>query len=234
MLRETHRNGLHERAAWIALPPFRKAGTSYERLADLFVPVGTVVARKVLIMAHISSETRDPSAEQLAATVAAGHPLPELPSPVLLGAGEVLHADATIAGWRSHAAEVAVEPRRRMGTGLFTFGVAAALNSIEGRRAREEVERLAAPQWRSLGTMPVLATNQRLLLLHEGAWASVWYSAIRKVLPRPGEHQLELIFEDDPPYLLAGDWVPYLTVVIVTVLARGYGVDAVASMIRSA
>jgi hypothetical protein len=185
-------------------------------------------------MAPIGSDTRLPSAAQLAADVAAGQPLPLLSSPVLLGAGEVLHAEAVIAGWRFHAAEVVVEHRRLVGTGLFTFGVAAALNSIGGRRAREEAERLAAPRWRSLGSMPVLATNQRLLLLHEGAWASVWYSAIRQVLPRPGEHRLELVFEDDPPYLLAGEWVPFLTVVIVTVLARGYGVEAVAHMLRSA
>jgi hypothetical protein len=181
----------------------------------------------------IGSDTGLPSAAQLAANVAAGQPLPLLSSPVL-GADEVLHAEAVIAGWRFHAAEVVVEHRRLVGTGLFTCGVAAALNSIEGRRAREDAERLAAPQWRSLGSMPVLATSQRLLLLHEGAWASVWYSAIRQVLPRPGEHQLELTFEDGPPYLLAGEWAPYLTVVIVTVLARGYGVDAVAHMLRSA
>ncbi len=31
--------------------------------------------------------------------------------------------------------------------------------------------------------------------------------------------RLELIFEDDPPYLLAGEWVPYLTVIITAVLA---------------
>jgi hypothetical protein len=185
-------------------------------------------------MAPIGSNARLPSAAQLAADVAAGQPLPLLSSPVLLEAGEVLHAEAVIAGWRFHAAEMIVEHRRLVGTGLFTFGVAAALNSIEGRRAREEAERLAAPQWRSLGSMPVLATNQRLLLLHEGAWASVWYSAIRKALPRPDEHQLELTFEEDPPYLLAAERVPYLTVVIVTVLARGYGVDAVASMLRPA
>ncbi len=77
--------------------------------------------------------------------------------------------------------------------------------------------------------MLVLATNQRLLVLHEGAWASVWYSAIRQVVPHLDEGRLELIFDDDPPYLLIGEWVPYLAVVITAVLAEHYGVEAVRS-----
>lgn len=82
--------------------------------------------------------------------------------------------------------------------------------------------------------MPLLATNQRLLAFHEGAWASVWYSAIRQIVPSLHDFRLELIFEDDPPYLLAGEWVPYLTVVIAAVLASHYGVDAVASILQTA
>lgn len=185
-------------------------------------------------MAPTGSDTRVPSAEELVEDVVAGEPLPILPSPTLLEAGEVLHAYGEVGGWRFHAVDVVLEHRRLVGTGLLTFGVAVALNSIEGRQARDDAARFGAPQWRSLGAMPTLATSQRLLVLHEGVWASVWYSAIRQVVPRPDEGRLELLFEDDPPYLLAGDWVPYLTVVILTVLARGFGVDAVAAMLRPA
>ncbi len=175
------------------------------------------------------------AAESLAARVAAGGGLPILTSGVLLTSREALHGDLMADGWRFHAADVVVEQRRLLAMGgLFTFGIAAAANSIGNRRARAEAERLAAPRWRPLGAMPLLATNQRLLAFHEGEWASVWYSAICRIVPSVEEHRLELIFEDDPPYLLVGEWVPYLTVIITTVLASHYGVDAVASILQPA
>jgi hypothetical protein len=186
----------------------------------------------VLLVTSFTSESHVIRAEKLAAEIAAGHPLTVFPSPILLGWGEVLHAEATAEGWRFHAVDVVVERRRPIAAGLLTLGMSAALTSIGNRRALREAERLAASGWRPLGTMPVLATNQRLLLLHDGAWGSVWYSAIRQLVPCPVEGRLDLIFEADPPYLLVGEWVPYLTVVITAVLAQCYGVDAVASMLR--
>ena len=161
--------------------------------------------------------------------------LPTLVSQVLLGPTEVLHAQVEASGWRFHGVDVVVEQRRLLVLGgLLTFGIASAANSIGNRRARAEAQRLAAPQWRPLGSMPLLATNQRLLAFHEGEWASVWYSAISQIVPSVEDCRLELVFEDDPPYLLAGEWVPYLTVIITAVLASNYGVDAVASILQTA
>lgn len=175
------------------------------------------------------------SAERLATAVALGEPLPNLASPILLDPGEVLHAQLDASGWRFLGVDVVVEQRRLVALGgLLAFGAVAAANSIGNRRARAEAERLAAPQWRPLGSMPLLVTNQRLLALHDGAWASVWYSAISQLIPSVDDGRLELIFEDDPPYLLIGEWVPYLTVIITTVLASHYGVAAVASTLAPA
>lgn len=175
------------------------------------------------------------SAEQLAAAIACGDSLAVLSSPVVLEPGELLHARVDANGWRFHGMDVVVEQRQLLAMGgLLTFGIASAANSIGNRRARAEAERLAAPQWRPLGSMPLLATNQRLLAFHEGEWASVWYSAIRQIVPSVDDCRLELIFEDDPPYLLTGEWVPYLTVIITAVLAGHYGVDAVASILQTA
>ena len=174
-------------------------------------------------------------AERLAADLAHLAPLPVLPSPIFLSHDEVLHAQIDAIGWRFHAVDVVVEQRQLVWmSGLLKFGFAAAANSIGNRRALAEAERLAAPQWRPLGSMPLLATNQRLLVLHEGEWASVWYSAVRQIVPSLDNCRLELIFEDDPPYLLAGEWVPYLAVIITAVLAEHYGVDAVASILQTA
>lgn len=46
------------------------------------------------------------AAVELAKGVAAGGELPSIPSPVLLDAGEVLHADLPAQGWRFHGADV--------------------------------------------------------------------------------------------------------------------------------
>ncbi len=170
------------------------------------------------------------AAEDLAAAVAAGADLPRLASPVLLDAGEVLHASVEACGWRHHAAEVTVDQRRFLAMGgPIVFGLTAAASAIGNRRARADADRLAAPQWRPLGQLPILATNERLLVFFEGKWASVWYSAIRQMIPDMHYGGLQLIFEDDPPYALGGEWVPYLTVVLTTVMAHRLGVDSVAS-----
>jgi hypothetical protein len=146
----------------------------------------------------------------------------------------VLHAEGVVEGWRFHAVDVVVEQRRPLTTGLLAFGWSTALTSTGIRGALREATRLATPQWRPLGLMAALATNQRLLVFRGDTWSSVWYSAIRELIPRPADGQLQLVFESDPPYLLLGESVPYLTVVITTVLARGYGVEAVAGMLRVA
>lgn len=174
------------------------------------------------------------AAESLAQELACGGVLPVLPGVGVLASGELIHGELIAEGWRFQALDVVVEQRRLLAMGgLRTFGIAAAANSIGNRRALAEGRRLAAPQWRQLGNLQVLATNQRLLVLHEGAWASVWYSAIRQIVPRVEDYRLELLFDDDPPYLLVGEWVPYLTVVVTAVLAEHYGVGAMQRMLSS-
>lgn len=161
--------------------------------------------------------------------------LPELTSAVLLENGEVLHASVDALAWRYLALDVAYQQHRGFAIGgLLTFGVTAAATGAANRRARGEAERQAAPQWRPLGQVPVLVTSHRLLVLHEGAWASVWYEAICQLRPALGDDRLELFFEDDPPYLLQGPSVPYLAVVLATALAAQVGTDAVASALLPA
>jgi len=175
------------------------------------------------------------AAESLVACLIGGRGLPVLRGRVVLDHDEQLHSELMAEGWRFHGLDVAVEQQRILAVGgIAMFGLAAMANGRANRRARVEAERFAAPQWRPLGLVPVLATNKRLLVLHEGAWASVWYSAIRQVIPALEQGRLELLFEDDPPYLLVGEWVPYLTVIITAVLADHYGVDAVASTLLTA
>jgi hypothetical protein len=171
----------------------------------------------------------------LANAVATGDELPILPSPVLLDSGEVLHGDVTADGWRFHGADVPyIEPRAVAFGGPLTFGMVAAGSAAARRRARRQAAALATPQWRPLGPLRILATDRRLLVWHEDAWASVWYQSIREFRPDLEAGRLDLTFDDDPPYHLAGPWVPLLTVIVTTALARDRGVRAMGDALHVA
>lgn len=173
------------------------------------------------------------AAVDLANQVAAGGGLASVPSPVLLHAGEVLHGDLTAEGWRFHGADVAyAAPRAVALGGPLMFGLVAASSATARRRALREAEALAAPQWRPLGRLRILATDRRLLVWHDGAWAAVWHHAIREIRPDLEAGRLEMMFDDDPPYCLAGPWVPYLTVIVTTLLARDRGIAAIDDALR--
>lgn len=168
------------------------------------------------------------AATDLAEHIAAGGGLPTLPSPVLLDTGEVLHADLPAQGWRFHGADISyVAPRVVATGGPLMFGLTAAGSAVARHRARREAEALAAPQWRPLGALRILVTDRRLLVWHKSEWASVWYGVIREFRPDMAAGRLDMTFESDPPYCLAGPWVPYLTVIVTTILARDRGVGAV-------
>ena len=173
------------------------------------------------------------AAVDLASHVAAKGELPVVPSPVLLDADEVLHGDLTAEGWRFHGADVTyAAPHAVALGGPVMFGLVAAGSAATRRSVRREAEALAAPQWRPLGGLRILATDRRLLVWHQGAWASVWYHAICEIRPDLEAAGLEMTFDDDPPYCLAGPWVPYLTVIVTTILARDRGIAAVDDALR--
>lgn len=173
------------------------------------------------------------AAVDLAKWVATGRELPQLSSPVLLDAGELLHADLQARGWRYHAVDVAYEaPHAFAIGGPLLLGLVTTGGAVARRRARRAAEAVAAPQWRPLGVIRILATDRRLLVWHENAWASVWYGVIREFRPDLEAGRLDLTFDNDPPYCLAGRWVPYLTVIVTTLLARGRGVAALDDALR--
>ena len=166
----------------------------------------------------------------LADQLAHGGALPVLASTVLLDPGEALHADIGAVGWRFQAMDVVYEEPRLLALGGPVIFAAASIGTASARRrARAEAERLAAPQWRSLGSLRVLATDRRLLVWFEGAWASVWYDGIRELHPDLTNERVTMLFDDDPPYALAGPWVPYLAVIMTACLANRRGLDAVST-----
>ncbi|HWL41560.1 MAG TPA: hypothetical protein VNQ73_01355 [Ilumatobacter sp.] len=159
------------------------------------------------------------AAVELYGSLQRGDALPLVSSPVALDPSETARAYVPAWGWRFHGVDVAYTEHCFLALGgLAMFGLTAAATAAGNRRARAEAERLAAPQWRPLGELPILATDRRLLVFHESAWASVWLAGVRELVPSPDERQLVMHFDDDPPYGLCGPWVPYLTVVVSALL----------------
>ncbi len=98
---------------------------------------------------------------------------------------------------------------------------ATAAASVAGNSMRRRAARSAAmPQWRPLGWMPIAVTSDRLLVGHLGTLHSVWYSAIRRTIPEADPTGLQLLFEADAPYRLAGPDVPTLGVLLESLLTR--------------
>jgi hypothetical protein len=60
----------------------------------------------------------------------------------------------------------------------------------------------------------------------------VWYPAIRQLIPDLPSRRLEVRFDADPPYLLLGEWVPYLTVVLVATIAIERGPESTGAATR--
>lgn len=140
--------------------------------------------------------------------------------PAVFLAGEVIRGEVEAFGWRFQAVEVAYEARRVLAVGgPVMFAVTAGASLVGNHRARAAARRWAAPQWRPLGPLRIWVTDERLVVLRQGAWASVWYQAICQVHP-VGWDRLDLAFDDDPPYALAGPGVGPLTGVLLTVLAE--------------
>jgi hypothetical protein len=63
-----------------------------------------------------------------------------------------------------------------------------------------------------------LVAEARLLVLHQGSWASVWFDAITAVESNP-DATLTLQFADDPPYGFTGTGAAHLAGVLTEALA---------------
>jgi hypothetical protein len=121
----------------------------------------------------------------------------------LLLPGERLVTDPVAAhGWRYESVEVPFERNTLMVGGPLLFVLTGIGSAIRNRSARRAAEAQAAPRWRPLGPLTVLATTDRLLVWHQDAWRSVWYSAITSSSCEA--RRLELTFADSAPYLLDG------------------------------
>lgn len=135
-------------------------------------------------------------------------------SGLLLPEERVISDAVAVYGWRFESVEVTYDRRTLVVGGPLLFVLTGAASALRNRSARRDAEAQAAPQWRPLGPLTVLPTTDRLLILHQSAWWSVWYSAIEQATCRG--QQLHLLFLNAPPYLLVGDVSPLANTIALT------------------
>ncbi len=134
---------------------------------------------------------------------------------VPFGAGEVAYADLWAGGWRYFGLDsVLYERRTILAGGPYLMAITALGSAIGNRRRRRAAVQLAAPQWRSLGLLRVVVTSDRLLVWHQQAWWSVWFSGICDLRVDGSSETIDLFFEHEPPYRLAGPGVSALGIML--------------------
>jgi hypothetical protein len=154
------------------------------------------------------------AAHDLANRLAEGHGLPRLTTDSL-GVGEAAHVRVNAHAQHFCAAEVEYEEHGLLAFGGFALlAASAAVSAIGNRRRRAGAEAEASPQWRSLGPGGVLATNRRLVIGDPLAGVSIWYRAVRQVVPNLAERQLALHADGHHPIRVIGPWAPYLGVAV--------------------
>jgi hypothetical protein len=138
-----------------------------------------------------------------------------------LALGERAYGNIQAIGWRYCGVDaVGYERRTVLAGGPFLMALKAIASAVGNHRRRAEAQRLAEPQWRSLGTLQIVVTSHRLLVWHQGAWSSVWLAAITNGRLDAAQATLDLFFEADPPYRLAGEGVTDLAVFLDAVLSQ--------------
>lgn len=201
------------------------AGEVYTRPADPTDPPGRSCRRGLPTLPSSrrrrSADSVDISgpqteADRLAGALANGGRLePRVIDGVPLAAGEVAYGDLAATGWRYFGLQHALYEKRTILVGGPLLMMATGLASAVGnRRARLAAEAAAAPQWRPLGSLRIVLSSERLLVWHRQAWWSVWRSGITDLHPYPEHQTLDLFFQTDPPYRLAGPDVVPLGVVL--------------------
>lgn len=168
-----------------------------------------------MAFATIDSDQRPTDTEpDLAAVLDNGGWLRPINVPdLLLPDGEDAYADFWATGWRYEAAVVPYERRTLVVGGPWMALATWTASALGNRRLRASAEAASVPQWRPLGQIRVVVTSSRLLVLHGGAWWSVWYSEIAGVQSTT-DQTVDLSFRADPPYkLVTGDPAGLVTVI---------------------
>ena len=128
--------------------------------------------------------------------------------------GEHAYAEVDVEASRWLPADVLYERRSTQLGGPVLMTASAFVSATGNRRRRLAAERAAAPQWRPLGSVRVVATDRRLLVWHETAWWSVWFNEVTAWDVDARASALTLSLSNGAPYRFVGDSVRLLVLVL--------------------
>jgi hypothetical protein len=171
------------------------------------------------------------SAVQLVNAVASGYALPVAPTSLVLAPGEVSHCSvsATLSAYFG-LDEVDYGGGNSLVAGKSWAGIAVtgAASMMWNSHKRKKAERQAAPRWRTLGTVPLDVTNQRLVTVIDGRLQSFWMNGEITVFdPQFQRYTMVIQAEGGAPLMFTGPAVPYAAA-IMHMLLRGGQVPSLA------
>lgn len=156
----------------------------------------------------------------LAAELRAGGELKPIATSLRLDAGEVAYFES----WAWLSQYFATDGTYRhtsfvAGGGAGLVALTAGISAIGNVSRQRAATAMAAPQWRPLGAVPLVATDRRLLACDQGRWLSWWYTAVRQFVPYIPHHlTVDLLLDEGRPTRFAGAPVASLAVILARLL----------------
>lgn len=157
------------------------------------------------------------SARQLVKHLQAGQRLAPISTTVHLDHGEQAFAQASVQCARYFSLPDASSTHSTfVGLGSVTaLAVTAAGSAAWNAHRRRKAERNAAPQWRRVGQVDVTLTTQRMLMMQDMSWESIWFRQIRQVNPVLDQLDVDVLVDGAPAIKLHGPPVPFISVMLV-------------------
>lgn len=105
------------------------------------------------------------------------------------------------------------------GRGWTGMAVTAGASMLFNKMRKERARREAAAQWRDFGETVVHITDHRLVMRIEQTLESLWYgAAMSEFAPCWEQYAVEIGVDGAPPLRLVGPSVPYLSVMVCSLL----------------
>jgi hypothetical protein len=147
-------------------------------------------------------------------SVGRGNPVPAASPTIMLRPGEVQHGTLLVGIDIFCSADIEFSSGYSVSGGLLFSAIGMAVGEARLARERREAMMYSMPRWRHIGRMPLIVTNQRLLVMSDGQWATYALGGIIAMNPQIEHYLLDIHFESAYPLRFRGPWVPWLAVAI--------------------
>jgi hypothetical protein len=157
-------------------------------------------------------------AYQWAGALAGGTPMPQEPTTIPLGPGEVanaLFASVSVAGYFGE--DTQYRPSFLLVGGPVGLAVTGAASLAHNASKKAEARQAAVPRWHTLGAADLLVTNQRLVATGNGHGESLWYAGagpLQIAVGDGGTPAVQVQAPGHPPLRLETAWAAMLYVFV--------------------